>query len=128
MLIELNDWDCSPSTSRTAGRGTIAPYVLPRPVRRGPRGTIGKADILVSNGASLPGLGLTSRREADRLTRDLELLRNHLAHAQELEESHLATPTRLASFLDSILRAEFVQRIVDSHRTSSGARGGSSNR
>ena len=71
-----------------------------------------KADILVSDAASLAALGLHSRREADRLTRDIEKLRNHLAHAQELEAEHLATAARLASFIHSILRAEGVQRIV----------------
>lgn len=71
-----------------------------------------KADILLSDSASLAALGLASRREADRLTRDIEKLRNHLAHAQELEPEHLATAARLASFIHSILRAEGVQRIV----------------
>ena len=71
-----------------------------------------KADILVSDSASLAALGLQSRREADRLTRDIEMLRNHLAHAQELEAEHLATAARLASFIHTILRAEGVQRIV----------------
>jgi hypothetical protein len=75
-----------------------------------------KADIIVNEVSSLPELGLGSRRETDRLARDIELLRNHLAHAQELEERHLAIATRLASFLDSILHAEFVQRIVESKR------------
>ena len=71
-----------------------------------------KADILMSDSASVEALGLASRREADRLTRDIEKLRNHLAHAQELEPEHLATAARLASFIHSILRAEGVQRIV----------------
>ena len=71
-----------------------------------------KADILVSDGASLAALGLNSRREADRFTRDIEKLRNHLAHAQELESEHLATAARLASSIHTILRAEGAQRIV----------------
>lgn len=71
-----------------------------------------KADILVSNSASLAALGLASRREADLLTRDIEKLRNHLAHAQELEVEHLTTAARIASSIHTILRAEGVQRIV----------------
>jgi hypothetical protein len=71
-----------------------------------------KADILVNDSASIAALGLHSRREADRLTRDIEMLRNHLAHAQELEAEHLVTSARLASFIHTILRAEGVQRIV----------------
>jgi hypothetical protein len=112
----------------TPGRLAKATGLLTERQRRGTRCRLvdclqikDKADILVSNGANLSGLGLSSRREADRLTRDVELLRNHLAHAQELEERHLATATRIAMFLDSILRAEFVQRLVESRRTSSGA-------
>jgi hypothetical protein len=71
-----------------------------------------KADILMSDSASLAALGLTSRREGDRLTRDIEKLRNHLAHAQELEAGQLATAAKLASFIHSILGAEGVQRIL----------------
>ena len=71
-----------------------------------------KADILISDSNSLTALGLQSRREADRLTSDIEKLRNHLAHAQELEAEHLATAARLASFIHTILRAEGVHRIV----------------
>lgn len=80
-----------------------------------------KADILVRDDASLTLLGLNSRREADRLTRDIEKLRNHLAHAQELEGEHLATASRLAAFIDAILRAEVVQRIVALQREPNGA-------
>ncbi len=75
-----------------------------------------KADILMSDGAGLAALGLHSRREADRLTRDIEKLRNHLAHAQELESEHLATAAKIASFIHSILRAEGVRRIVAERR------------
>jgi hypothetical protein len=80
-----------------------------------------KADILVSDPACLGLLGLASRREADRLTRDVEKLRNHLAHAQELEPTHLATASRLASYLHTILHAEVTQRIVALRRTSDSA-------
>jgi predicted ATPase len=75
-----------------------------------------KADILVSDSASFATLGLHSRREADRFTSDIEKLRNHLAHAQELESEHLATASRLASSIHSILRAEGAQRIIATRR------------
>lgn len=71
-----------------------------------------KADILLRDDASLATLALQSRREADRLTRDLEKLRNHLAHAQELEDAHLATAAQLATSIHRIVRAEGAQRIV----------------
>ncbi len=79
-----------------------------------------KAEILVSDAASLAALGLQSRREADRFTRDIEKLRNHLAHAQELEAEHLATATLLASSIHTILRAEGVQHIVATQRQTTG--------
>jgi hypothetical protein len=75
-----------------------------------------KADLLVNDPACLALLGLASRREADRLTRDVEKLRNHLAHAQELEPAHLATATRLASQIQTVLRAGVAQRIVATRR------------
>ncbi len=75
-----------------------------------------KADIILSEPAHFIALGLASRREADRLTRDIEKLRNHLAHAQKLEAEHLATATRLASLIHSIVQAEGVHRIVALHQ------------
>jgi hypothetical protein len=72
-----------------------------------------KADILVGDNASFERLGVSSRREAERLARDIEGLRNHLAHAQELESTHLATAARLASAIGSILRAEVAQDIIE---------------
>ena len=80
-----------------------------------------KADLLVKDSASLSLLGGISRREADRLTRDIEKLRNHLAHSQELESEHLDTATRLATSIDSILGAELAQRLVNSRGDSSPA-------
>jgi len=71
-----------------------------------------KADLLLSDRESLAALGFSSQREADRFTRDIEKLRNHLAHAQELEPPHLATASRLGSLIHSIIRAEGVQRIM----------------
>ncbi len=77
-----------------------------------------KADILVRDAAGMAALGISSRREADRLTRDLELLRNQLAHAQELQAGHLTTAARLSGMIDAILRGEGVQRILQSHLSS----------
>lgn len=71
-----------------------------------------KADILVSDSTNITVLGLRSRREADRFASDLEKLRNNLAHAQFLEIEHLATATRLASSIHSIVGAEGVRRII----------------
>ena len=75
-----------------------------------------KADILVRDSGNLSALGFKSKREADRMSRDIESLRNHLAHAQELEAAHLATAAQLASLITSILRAEGVQRVVEARR------------
>jgi hypothetical protein len=75
-----------------------------------------KTDILVQNDASLAALGVASRREAKQLTSDLEKLRNHLAHAQELEPEHLATAVRLSASIQSIICGEGAQRIIAAHR------------
>jgi hypothetical protein len=72
-----------------------------------------KADILASDAARLAPLGLKSRREARRLTQEIQTLRNYLAHAQEFAAEHLATAAHLASLIESILRGEAVQRMVE---------------
>jgi hypothetical protein len=73
-----------------------------------------KGDILLRDRRLLAVLGLTSQRQADRFTRDIEFLRNHLAHTQELESEHLLTGARLATFIESIVHAKGVRQIVAS--------------
>jgi len=75
-----------------------------------------KADILAREPACLTLLGLASRREMERFTRDVEKLRNHLAHAQLLEPEDLATAGRLASFIDAILSAGITKQLVELQR------------
>lgn len=72
-----------------------------------------KADILLHAPQLIADLGFASRREADRFARAIESLRNHLAHSQELEEEHVGTAARLATFMDSIIHARGVRRMVD---------------
>jgi hypothetical protein len=80
-----------------------------------------KADILAREPACLTLLGLASRREMERFTRDVEKLRNHLAHAQLLEAGDLATAVRLASFIDAILSAGITKQLVElQHQDSKG--------
>lgn len=80
-----------------------------------------KADLLIRDGGCLAALGISSRRQADRLGRDIEKLRNHLAHAQELELEHLDAAARLASSIDTILRAEISRQIVALRHRPAGA-------
>lgn len=75
-----------------------------------------KVDVLMKDAAHFKLLGLRSKREADRFGRDIETLRNQLAHGQELEASHLVTASRLAASLDSILRADLVKQLVANQR------------
>jgi hypothetical protein len=75
-----------------------------------------KADVLLRDKTSMEAMGLASRREAERLASDVEKLRNHLAHAQELEPAHLATTAQLAASIQSIVHGEGVGRIVAAHR------------
>lgn len=72
-----------------------------------------KADILLHDPQVIADLGFASRREADRFARAIEGLRNHLAHSQELEAEHVGTAARLATFMDSIIHARGVRRMVD---------------
>jgi len=71
-----------------------------------------KTDILMHGRENLAALGIASRSEAERVTRSIEKLRNHLAHAQELERSDLVMAARLASLIRVILNAEGAQRVV----------------
>ncbi|WP_051946095.1 hypothetical protein [Verrucomicrobium sp. BvORR106] len=71
-----------------------------------------KADILLHEPQLIEDLGFVSRREADRFARAIESLRNHLAHSQELEQEHVGTAARLATFMDSIIHARGVRRMV----------------
>jgi hypothetical protein len=75
-----------------------------------------KADILSRDAQNLAVLGFGSRREADRFTQRIESLRNHLAHAQELEAEHLATASLLASYIESIVRGRGVLQVVEKKR------------
>jgi hypothetical protein len=74
-----------------------------------------KADILLNDPAHLSVLGFSSRREADRFARGIESLRNHLAHAQQLEPDQLVTAARLATSVDSIIQARGVRQIISHH-------------
>ena len=78
-----------------------------------------KTDILVHDREHLAALGLHSRNEAERITRSIEKLRNHLAHAQELEEGDLEIAARLATLIRAILSAEGAQRLVTLQRAKS---------
>ncbi|QIF02333.1 hypothetical protein [Roseimicrobium sp. ORNL1] len=75
-----------------------------------------KADILSRDVQNLAVLGFTSRREADRFTQRIESLRNHLAHAQELEGEHLATASSLATYIESIVQGRGVRQVVEKRR------------
>ncbi len=76
-----------------------------------------KVDVLMKDAAHIKLLGLTSKREADRFGRDIETLRNQLAHGQELENAHLATACRLAASLDGILRADMASKLVQTRNS-----------
>ncbi|HSI64763.1 MAG TPA: hypothetical protein VLE43_16665 [Candidatus Saccharimonadia bacterium] len=78
-----------------------------------------KADVLARDVLNLAGLGFASRREVDRFTRQIESLRNHLAHAQELEAEHLVTASRLATYIEDIVNARGVRQVVENRRSGS---------
>lgn len=71
-----------------------------------------KSDIILKDKENMAVIGFPSRNEADRAARDVEKLRNHLAHAQALEASDLETASRLAAVIRQILAGEGVSRLV----------------
>ena len=75
-----------------------------------------KTDIVVHDRANLAALGIESRSESERLARAIEKLRNHLAHAQELDTGDLEIAARLASLIHTILSAEGARRLVELQR------------
>jgi predicted transcriptional regulator len=75
-----------------------------------------KADILSRDAQNLAVLGFASRREADRYTQRIESLRNHLAHAQELDSENLATAADLATYIESIVQGRGVRQVVEKQR------------
>lgn len=78
-----------------------------------------KADILARDVQNLAVMGFASRREADRFAQKIESLRNHLAHAQELDPVHLVTASRLATYIESIVHARGVRQVVEKQRAAS---------
>ena len=75
-----------------------------------------KTDIVFSDRANMAALGIASRNESERITGAVEKLRNHLAHAQELDTGDLDIAARLASLIRAILRAEGARRLVAAQR------------
>jgi hypothetical protein len=75
-----------------------------------------KTDIVVHDRANLAALGIASRSESERITKAIEKLRNHLAHAQELDAGDLEIAARLASLIRTILSAEGARRLVELQR------------
>ena len=71
-----------------------------------------KTDIVFHDRANMAALGIASRSESERITCAIEKLRNHLAHAQELDTGDLDIAARLASLIRAILRAEGARRLV----------------
>ena len=60
-----------------------------------------KINILIENEAILKDLGIQSKRIAKRLSKDLESLRNNLAHAQDIVTHDFAQIARLAISIES---------------------------
>ncbi len=64
-----------------------------------------KGQVLVANERLLERLGYTSRKAARRTIKELESLRNHLAHAQDIVRHDWAQIARMTRNLEEILRA-----------------------
>jgi hypothetical protein len=67
-----------------------------------------KGQVLISDADSLALLGFESRRTAKRVVRQLESLRNNLAHAQDIVTHDWAQIARMTQRLDEIMRSESI--------------------
>lgn len=64
-----------------------------------------KGQILIEDPATLERLGFATKRTARRVLKELESLRNHLAHAQDIVMHDWAQIARLSMRMDEITRA-----------------------
>lgn len=62
-----------------------------------------KARIFISSTSSLEQLGFASKGEADKFVKELEVLRNHLAHGQVISDSNWPQIVELSSRLDQVI-------------------------
>ena len=63
-----------------------------------------KAKIIFLSSENLEEYGFTSKSMADKVSRELEYLRNHLAHGQPIAEENWPQIVRLASNLERVVR------------------------
>ncbi len=61
-----------------------------------------KAQILVEDPVAMERLGMRSKRAAKRVIKELESLRNHLAHAQDIVRHDWPQIARLSMRIDEI--------------------------
>ena len=63
-----------------------------------------KGQILIEDPASMQRLGFETKRTAKRIVKELESLRNHLAHAQDIVVHDWAQIARLSMRMEEISR------------------------
>jgi hypothetical protein len=92
-------------------RLTHARKLLEERERRGQKGDLlecmqfaDKAQVLLSNENELKAFGFGSRKEAKRVIKDLESLRNNLAHAQDIVTHDWPQIARMARNIELQLR------------------------
>jgi len=64
-----------------------------------------KAQILLHHQPTIDALGFSSKKAAKLVIKELESLRNHLAHAQDIAEHNWAQIARLSQRMDEIVRS-----------------------
>ena len=63
-----------------------------------------KAKIMISSVEEIERLGFTSKAEADKFARQLESLRNHLAHGQLIADSNWPQIVELSTRLEDVIK------------------------
>jgi hypothetical protein len=64
-----------------------------------------KARIMVASVEEIEQLGFTSKGEADKFARQLESLRNHLAHGQLIADSNWPQIVELSTRLEDVIKS-----------------------
>ena len=73
-----------------------------------------KARILTKDSRLMRKLGFASKRDADRNIKEMERLRNHLAHSQDIVTHDWQTMVDLSSRVEGLLSAERLNTLIGS--------------
>ena len=74
-----------------------------------------KAKIFIAAAQDIEQIGFASKAEADKFARELEGLRNHLAHGQLIADSNWTQIVELSSRLEDVIKSSHRLKENDGH-------------